>query len=220
MPQPIRTLKSFKEYITESSSNHISEKVYGPIEGENVIELAEQILNSIKKHKLYGKPLIYRGFSGNNAFNGIVRVTNQREGFYGALDDDLRKFIKKDLNIKNPTFASTQEIQAKMFGGVNIYVPGDQDRFFINPVVRDSLSDLNAGNVDMYKQVKPNDLGRHNGEILIDSKEYFLVHPVHLAQETRSKFKPKSIKTYEDLYKMVKQFINYWKWYQKNIKEK
>jgi len=209
------------ELYESFSDMFLNEKVYGPIQGEGVVALSEKVMGQIKKYNLWDSPLKYRGFSGNNAFNGVVRVTNKREGFYGALSDDLRKFIKKDLGVKNPTFATTDEIQAKMFGQVNIYVPGDNEKYFVNPVVRDALSDLNSGNIFMYKEHKSlKDITKHKGEILIDTKEYFLVNPYHLDNETRSKFKPKSIKTYKDLYKLLKSFVSYWKWNKERLGQK
>ncbi len=209
--------KSFSEMFIDRKLN---EKVYGPIQGEGVVALAEKVMQQIKKYNLWKTKVIYRGFSGNNAFNGVVRVTNDRSGFYGMIDNDLRNFIKKDLKIKNPTFATTDEFQSKMFGSTNIYVPGDNERYFVNPVVRDGLVDLNAGNISFYKEKKSLKDIHHKGEILIDTKEYFLVDPMHLDEETRSKFKPKKIKNYEDLYKMLKSFVSYWKWRKESLGQK
>ena len=84
-----------------------------------------------------------------------------------------------------------------MFGSVYVFLPKSEDKLYYSNSVRDILTDLSFGEVptekletlhNSYKSTNHKSITKHAGEILVDSKKYFLIDYINLSKSFKSKF--------------------------------
>ncbi len=211
---------NFKEYL-ETGIERTEVKTEAVITKfeKDELKTIQEILCIIKDHK--GK-LTYRGFSGMNQTIGTV--SNKRSSFYGALRKEVHSFIKGPLGVKYPTFATTDETQAMMFGQTFIFV--SKGTGYVHTYMRDILSDTTEDTnfEGMEKGFTKGDIDdvskRAMGEIIVDTPEYYLINYKYLAGDFRSKFfKPKKeAKDWQDVYDLLYNILKYENWKIKNNK--
>ena len=202
----------------------ISEDVIGKFDKDELI-IVEDILESIKKNKLQSKQVMFRGM---NTKDYVSEVTNDRTGFYGSAMENTKLIISKNLGIKNPTFITTNEIQASMFGAVKIFIPSTKSTFFGNPTISDIMADTGREGYDTEEArqkvadgyTKSNSIlsDRKYKEVLVDTKKYYLFDYLGFIKYTfknRSKYKPKErieSLTYGDIYDTLNAYLGLEKW--------
>jgi hypothetical protein len=201
----------FKEYINE--------KIMGRFDKDS-LATAQEIIDIIKSTKIEKNKVLYRGFSGMT--EGLALITNDREAFYGALNKEAFKFVKEYLKVKNPTFATTDYTQASMFGSVKIFIPNKNDTLLYSDKVNDVMADIGFDGRDenhfenllsSYNKATIKNISKHKGEVIVDTKEYYLVDYLVTANSFKSKFfEPKKTiegLTYGDVVEMLKSYISY-----------
>jgi len=202
---------NFKDYINE--------KILGRWDKDS-LEIAQEIINIIKSEKLEKQKVLYRGFSGMTT--EIALITNDRTSFYGALNKGAYNFVKNYLKVKNPTFATTDYIQASMFGSVKIFIPNKKDILLYSDKVNDVMADIGFDDKNeeyfdellaSYNKTTIKNLKGHEGEVICDTKEYYLVDYLTTSNSFKSKFfEPKKTidnLTYGDIIEMLKSYISY-----------
>jgi len=205
----------FKQYI--------SEKIYNSHNMDYSVLMGE-IVDASKK--LGTTSIIYRGFSTSGA-GGMMKVTNEREGFYGSLDDNAKQLLKQ-LGVKNPYFATRSKLKAGMFGSVYILVPSGKFSAYQSKSHSDLLSgfrdtddDINTIAKTYQKTLKSvNDM-----EIIFDGKEYYLIDIGWVLNNIDrgnkfQKFTKDKINTYKDLYNALKSIKSFYDWKEKQREKK
>jgi hypothetical protein len=199
----------FKDFLECSTNEAVISKF-----DKDLLETAEDILTTIKKENLFKSKVLYRGFSSLR--QDFAEITNNRNSFYGSIRDDIKKFILNTLEIKNPTFVTTDITQASMFGKVYIFISENSD-YVYSDEVRDILSDMTFKDEKDYDEAKQlykrsTNIPNTSGEVMVDTKKYFLVDYIGLSKSFKSKFfKPKtSIEnlTYQDIYDLIKAYVS------------
>jgi len=201
----------FKEFITE--------KIISKFDKDTLI-VAQEIIDIIEKSNIGTMPVLYRGFSGLR--DNFAEITNTRTSFYGGLNDTVTKFIQKYLEVKNPTFATTRTSQAEMFGRVHIFLPQEKDTLIYSSEVQDILTSLGFNDVpdteleELLKTYTATDHAhrrKHDGEIIVDTKKYYLIDYMGLVKSFNSKFfKPEHTienMNYNDIVRALKAYISY-----------
>jgi len=199
--------------------DYINEKIVGRFDKDS-LATAQEIIDIIKSTKIEKQKVLYRGFSGMT--EDLALITNDREAFYGALNKEAFKFVKEYLKVKNPTFATTDHTQASMFGSVKIFIPNKNDTLLYSDKIKDVMADIGFDARDenyfeellaSYNKTTIKNIGKHNGEIIGDTKEYYLVDYLITAKSFNSKFfEPKKTiegLTYGDVAEMLKSYISY-----------
>ena len=204
----------FKDFILE--------EVISKLDKDELIT-AKEIVKIIQSENLQKTKVLYRGFNGMRQY--FAEVSNDRSSFYGGLKDSVTTFIKNYLKVKNPTFATTDMTQASMFGAVYIFLPQPKDKLHQSDVIRDILSDISDEEKTpddfkdlqkLYKENKISTVKRTSGEIIVDTKKYFLIDYISFTKSFRTKFfKPKnSIEklTYGDIEEALNAYIGLEEW--------
>jgi tetratricopeptide (TPR) repeat protein len=195
----------FKDYLEEAVISKLS---------KDELITSREILDEIKKEKLFKTKVLYRGFSAINQY--FAEIENKRSSFYGSMRADTSRFIKDELKVKYPTFCTTDETQASMFGKVFIFLPTKAE-YFQSDYIRDVLSDLTLDTEEdfedaksLYKKSKK--IPRSMGEIIVSTEKYFLIDYIGLSKSFSSKFyTPKtdiSKLTYQDIYDLISAYLS------------
>jgi len=208
-------MKNFKQFLREA--------VISKHDKDELVTI-EDTLYAIKNNNLFKEKVLFRGMSTTNY---ISEVTNDRSNFHGGMIDNTREIIQNHLKIKNPTFITTDEIQASMFGPVKIYIPGKNDTFFSNEYVNDIMVYTNNSNfdseeskVEFAKSYKKSSKLHKNrtGEVIVDTKHYYLMDYLGFIKnsfKSRKVYTPKeSLKglTYRDVYDTLKAYLGLEQW--------
>ena len=204
---------------------YLNEAVIGSLD-KDVIDTAQEMMESIKSRNLFESNVLYRGFSGKNNFGGLYLVTNNRKGFYGGLSTSMNNLVTRNLKVKHPTFVSTDITQAGTFGPVNIFIPSGKTDYHYSLSVHDGLTSVGVHTEDQpedledlastYNKVSnPATIPHNTGEVIVDARAYYLIRYPHLVDAIRSKyFTPKDERNlkYKDIYTALKAFVSYQKW--------
>jgi hypothetical protein len=211
-------MKSFREIALE-------EKVLNWTNKNNTLaDFLQGAMDEAKKLMKYD--IVYRGFGNGKTMAGVAFVENDRNSFYGSLDDNASKLLK-EIGVKNPAFGARSKEKASIFGAVYTMVPKGKFTALQSSIHDDLVSGFRDKEVtdkdikDIASSYKKTLSNINDSEIIFDTKEYYLLEMNYLLRELDkgNKFQKhtgESIKTYADLYYALKSFISFSNFKNKN----
>jgi len=201
--------------------------------------LFEDAIANIKKYDLWNDPIVWRGFGVKVMYGWIVKVSNNREGFRGALSDVAREIIGA-LNLDTPPIFTTKHYSnARFFGRPRAFVPCGPFKTYVNPNVKDIMDVSRRTTIHYSDKVEeryprdPDEVAKEYietkndfpdvpagewQEMIVTAKEYYLLYPDSFFELTKkSKFATiksiDDIKKYGDIVKLYNEWISYVRWF-------
>ncbi len=191
----------------------------GIIVGKDIIQtnnLFLEALDAIKKSNLSNKHIIWRGFNVSLPLSFIVKVTNDRIGFYGKLKPEVQELIKLLMPSDSPIFVGNNYEMTMFFGTPRVFIPNGNFNVYYNPDVSDiQMIDsikkdikIIAADYEKYSNEFPQTKKYH--EMIVTCDNYFLINPkmFKIFNNPRSKINPKTdLQTYQDVVKLYSDYI-------------
>lgn len=188
-------------------TSYYSESIEYP-KSEDFIKVSQEAIDQIQKVGFSSVDIFWRGFKKKRIAAPVLRVSGERENFYGGLAEIPTKIIK-GLKIKSPAFTSRTTI-VRFFGQPMIFVPMKPFKAWQSPIVDDLMEIKDDSDLDKVIKSYKNTIKKiSEDEIIFDVKNYLLIDPGQLLFTMGRKDDIKKIKTYKDATKLLLEYIAY-----------